>query len=310
MHRIVCGLCLLLLLVPLGAVRADSGNDGYVPVQKLLDLSGLAWLGGDRFLVVHDAKNPDEPDRVRVSFLKLPQSLDGVLWKPLDVQFPEGASSDLESAAAVPGTGQVLLVESGDDASDYQRIFLADVNDAGLSVTGTVKWGAFDSAYNVEASAVVGQDGGYRFLWAERNSGKQSTTIQWVAMTLSPFAIGPKLGEVTFTLPPAFVDANGKPLYSRPVVGLDVAGDGQVYAVAAYDPEGVVANPDNGPFRSVVLKIGTMGADGLVLDEAPAVIAEVDGFKTESVVAAGEPPQLFIGTDDENYGGVLRPLLP
>ena len=66
----------------------------------------------------------------------------------------------------------------------------------------------------------------------------------------------------------------------------------------------------HGPFRSAVLKIGTMGADGLVLDETPVVIAEVDGFKTESVVAAGEPPQLFIGTDDENYGGVLRPLLP
>lgn len=310
MQCIIRSLCILALFLPVGAARAGSSADGYVSVQKLLDLSGLAWLGGDRFLAVHDAKNPDEPDRVRVSFLKSPQSLEGVQWKPLEVAFPGGASSDLESAAAVPGTSQVLLVESGDDAGRYQRIFLADTSETGVSIAGVVEWGAFNQVYNVEATAVVQGAGGYRFLWAERSSGKQATSIKWADMTLSPFSIGSTIGEAAFALPADLVGADGKPLYSRPVVGMDVGSAGQVYVVAAYDPEGTVPDPDNGPFRSAVLKIGTMTADGLVLDPAPTMLLRVEGFKAESVVIAGDPPQIYIGTDDENYGGVLRRLLP
>jgi hypothetical protein len=101
-----------------GRCGADA-SQGYRPVQQLLDLSGLAWLGGDRFLAVHDAKYPDEPDRVRTSTLTLPSSLDGVLWKPLQPRFPTAPSSDLESAARIPGTDQVLPVESGDDAGEF-----------------------------------------------------------------------------------------------------------------------------------------------------------------------------------------------
>ena len=82
--------------------------------------------------------------------------------------------------------------------------------------------------------------------------------------------------------------------------------------MAAFDPEGTVPNPDIGPFRSAVFKIGTVDAFGVVLDTEPTVHAVVDGFKVESVAVRenGNGVELFIGTDDEDYGGTLRPLPP
>lgn len=297
------------------AVDADAGprhQFGFRPVQRLLDLSGLAWIGGDTFLAVHDAKNPDELRRVRVSLLMLPQSLEGLLWKPLRLRFPAGASSDLESAARIPGTDDVLLVESGDDAGAFQRIFLAEVDDHRVNVTGEVEWGSFTSVFNVEATAVAEIDASWLFIWAERASGEQSTEIRWSELILDPFTIGPELGSATFQLPGDLVDADGNPLYSRPVVGMEVDEDGRIYSVAAFDPEGTVEDPDDGPFRGAVFEIGRVAGGTVELDPDPTLLGTVDAFKLESIASreVDGSIELFVGTDDENYGGTLRQLPP
>jgi hypothetical protein len=162
---------------PAHGAEFQPHRGGFRPVQRLLDLSGLAWVGGDTFLAVHDAKNPDELHRVRVSLLMLPQSLEGLLWKPLRLRFPGGASSDLESAARIPGTDHVLLAESGDDAGAFQRIFLAEVVGTRVAVTDVIEWSWFTDVFNVEATAVAETETGYLFIWAERASGEQSTEI-------------------------------------------------------------------------------------------------------------------------------------
>jgi len=44
----------------------------------------------------------------------------------------------------------------------------------------------------------------------------------------------------------------------------------------------------------------------------PKKIAEIDAAKVEAVTTRESPRgevEVFIGTDDENYGGFLRPLL-
>jgi hypothetical protein len=293
-------------------VRSD--RSGFRPVQRLPDLSGLAWVGGDTFLAVHDAKNPHELDRVRVSLLRLPQSLEGLLWKPLWVRFPGGPSSDLESAARIPGTNHVLLVESGDDAGPFQRIFLAKVVGNGVSVTDVVEWSWFTDVFNVEATAVAETDHGfsYLFIWAERASGEQSTEIRWAKLMVDPFAIGPEFSSATFKLPDNLVDADGNSLYNRPVVGMEVDAAGRLYIVAASDPEGTVEDPDNGPFRGAVFQIGGVADGAVKLDAEPTLLAIVDGFKPESIASSGVSGgiELFVGTDDENYGGTLRPLPP
>ena len=159
-------LTVALTLTGVVAVFADSSApesggtqgvkpDGFRPVQRLLDLSGLVWMGGDTFLAVHDAKFPDEPQRVRTSLLQSPTSLGGIQWLPLRPHFPGEPSSDLESAARIPGTQSVLLLESDDDASGRDRIYLARVQPRRIRILDFVEWSSFTSACNVEGAAVA-----------------------------------------------------------------------------------------------------------------------------------------------------------
>lgn len=315
---IVVALALILVLTGIVPAGADGRPRAKQSDRKLLDVSGLVWIEDDLFLAVSDAKRPDENKLTRVSLLTLPSSLDGVGFRPLSPRFPGGLSSDFESAAGIPGSKKLLLVESADDDGKYQRIFLAKVvgkqiRRKRLRILDKVKWGSFTEVFNVETSAVAKTDtgSGLIFIWAERNSGKQFTEIKWTDLNLDPFEIGRTgVKSVTFTLPADLVDEAGDPLYSRSIVGMDVDSEGNVYTVAAFDPEGYVEDPDRGPFRSAVLKIAKVIAGDVVLDAAPTVQAVVDGFKVESVAVRenGNGVELFIGSDDEYYGGELRPL--
>ncbi len=308
---VILAFAALTVLAAVEPIRAEQPT-AKRSVSKLLDLSGLAWIGGDNFLVVHDAKNPDERGRTRVSLLVLPSSLDGILWRELHPRFPGGLSSDLESAARIPGYNEVLLVESGDNAGPFRRIFLAELDRNRVNILDVVEWDSFTEVFNVEATAVAETDNGLIFIWSERNSGEQFHDINWVDLTLDPFMIGGNSGSVRFTLPADLVNEIGNPLYSRPIVGMDVDSAGQVYTVAAFDPEDSVPDPDNGPFRSVVFKIAQVVNGMVVLDGMPTIQGTVDGLKVESVVVREDDDHvdIFIGTDDENYGGTLRLLPP
>ncbi len=309
----VAALTAIFMLGCSGQVSADNWHKTKKSsTKKLLDLSGLVWIKDDVFLVVSDAKHPDEDDLTRVSLLTLPSSLEGIGFRPLSLRFPGGPSSDLESAAGIPGSNKVLLVESSDGNGPYQRIFLAKVVGKHVKVLNAVEWSSFTAVFNVESSAVVDTGSGLIFIWAERNSGEQFTDIKWADLQLDPFVIGGcGIKSVIFTLPADLVDEAGNPLYSRPLVGIDVDSEGNIYTVASFDPEGLVENPDIGPFRSVVLKIGKVIAGDVVIDSDPTVKAIVDGFKIESVAVRenGNGVELFVGTDDEDYGGTLRPLV-
>lgn len=279
---------------------------------RLLDLSGLAWIGGDHFIAVSDAKNPKENDLNRVSLLTLPASLDGLGFESIQLRYSGGPSSDFESAARIPGRRLVLLAESADDDSPFQRLFLARFGHPRVHIVDMTEWTAFTHAFNVEATAVAAVGDGFIFVWAERNSGEQHTMINWADLTLGPLHIGAPIGAVEFALPDFLVNEAGNPLYSRAIVGMDVDSGGNIYTVAAFDPEGTVDNPDNGPFRSAVLKIGRVTGDGIVLDAEPSVLAMVDGLKIESVAVrdTDQGPEVFVGTDDENFGGILRQIPP
>jgi hypothetical protein len=197
---------------------------------------------------------------------------------------------------------KVLLVESGDDASGLERIYLARVGLRSIDVLDAIEWSSFSPVYNVEGTAVFQTDTGYLFIWAERAEGRQATLVQWTDLTLNPFAIGAsgEVGSALFTLPDDLAA-----LYNRPLVGIDVDRSGQIYAVTADDPDS-----DNGPFRSAVLAIGQIVDSGVILDPAPTLLGVMDGLKIESVAVRerGETRELYVGTDDENYGGALRSL--
>jgi hypothetical protein len=99
-----------------GCSTVGEAPDAFQTASILPDISGLAWIGGDLFLAVHDAKNPEEDDRPRVSLVELPKSPTGLTRQTMELTWPEpqGLSSDLESVARIPGTALMLLVESGE----------------------------------------------------------------------------------------------------------------------------------------------------------------------------------------------------
>lgn len=295
------------LLVPLLACDDDPVSPG--TVGPMPDLSGLAWIAGDTFVAVHDAKNPAENERPRVSLLRLPTSLDGVAWEPVDLDWPEplGPSSDLESAARIPGTSSLLLLESGEgtaDGTQFARVFVADYREQRVRITGVAEWPV--PVQNVEGSAVARVGGRLVFLFAERAQGQPSTTIRWAELELEPLAFGAFQGVPFTSLDPVGPEA-------RPVSALEVDDDGRLYAGSAFD-----SGDDNGPFRSVVWRIGRVTADGdgnpqVVLEAEPERLADFDGLKVESVAVRtreGGSIDVFAGTDDENYGGVLRLIPP
>jgi hypothetical protein len=291
-----------LVAVSAPALAADEPTQA----TTLLDLSGLAPLGPGLALGVHDGKNPDEKDRPRASVLTLSDSEAGVTWQPVAFEWPAemGAPSDLESASGVPGTSMVVFAESGDDASDFQRLFLVDIDvDAGPigTIAAVADWP--EPVFNVEAIAVGEIDGDYVLLFAERAEGDPTTAIQSAPLTLDPFSIGQPTG-VDFTSPAVTSDDD------RPVSAMEVGPDGAIHVASAFD-----TGDDDGPFAASVWTIGSLvaGDSGPVveLQPSPDLVAFSDGFKIESLAILSDSDgnsALYIGTDDEDFGGVMRPL--
>jgi len=268
----------------------------------------MAWLWGDRFLAVHDSKNDaagarEEIDKPRVSLVRAATTPKGVVHRPLSVRWParRGPSNDLESAARIPGTRRVLLAESGDDGGPFHRIFLVRLERGRLHVEETVPWPARVS--NVEGTAVVRLGGRLAFVYAERNEGRAATRIRWAPLRLEPLRFG-AFDQARLELP----DSLGT---NRPVVAIDIDADGRVVTAAAFDP-----GDDNGPFDSGIFSAGRFeqGSDGnpeFVPDPTPGLLAAARGVKIESLAIrdpAGSAMTLFYGTDDENYGAILRPV--
>jgi hypothetical protein len=312
------------------AENADGGNSSEpVPLVVPTDFSGLAWLASDDsgdalahfFLAVHDAKNEEgERERTRVSVVRSAIDESGMGWQQLrDLQFPERElSNDLESVARVPDRNLVLLVESGDggdkpgdtSSDDAAGIYVAafTLADEGVDVTlsSYTPWPETPSPLvNVEATAVAaGDDGQLWFLYAERASGQDATTINWTTLDIADdgaVTFGSDWQSVPFTRP--------GPSGARPAASLEVGPDGKVYVAAAWDPD-----DDNGPYESAVWLVGTWdGAAAAIepLDE-PVQVCRADGVKIESIAVAGDADDsaVFVGVDDENYGATLRSLRP
>jgi hypothetical protein len=274
--------------------------------STLPDLSGLSWIEDDLFLGIHDAKrNPEKYNWPRVSIVRLPKSeLQGVIWHPLNLKFPgpEGRSSDMESASRIPGGKAFLFAESGQEGEHDRRIFYASYNSGTLQIESHILWPV--DIRNVEATEVCRVGNRLVFMYAERADGVPATKLRWARLSLNPLKID-KFKEITYE----GVDPVGKG--ARPIVALDVDSDGFIYIVSAYD-----SGSDDGPYRSVVWRIGKMIADG---DGNPQVrlgenkrLANLDGLKVESIAIRESNEggkQIYVGTDDEHYGGIIR-LLP
>jgi hypothetical protein len=269
------------------------------------DISGLAWIEGDSFLAVHDAKNPLENNRPRVSMLWLPKSLDGITWEPLSVEWPSplGSSSDLESITRIPGTDYFLLVESGEgrlDHSQFRRVFLIEIRNRQAVLLSFAELPG--PVNNIEGSGVARLGSRLIFLCAERGDNRLSTEVYWTDLQLRPLRFGSF--QKAYFKPLGFTGQN-----KRPVSAIEVDSLGRIYIASAYDPD-----DDNGPFSSVIWRAGRIQAGRnnrvrLAFQSKPLRLATLDGLKVESLAireAKAGLVELFAGTDDENYGGAMR----
>lgn len=303
---IIIAICCFLMLSSAGNGGAqDGGKPPVNGVTNLPDLSGLAWIEGDTFLAVHDAKNPEENDRPRVSLLRLPQSLDGIGLTNVTLQWPQplGLSGDLESVARIPGTDFYLLVESGEgrhEGTRFNRMFLARI------VSGQVIIDSFshlpDSFKNIESSAVAKLGNRLVFICAERGDHRAVTEVYWTELQLQPLRLG-KFNKRYFR-PLGFMGTN-----KRPASAMEVDALGRIYIASAYDP-----GDDSGPFKSVIWRAGRIWEDRgnvrLSFHAAPYKLATLDGLKVESLAIRETKGtvELFAGSDDENYGSAVRPI--
>ena len=273
--------------------------------RSLPDLSGLAWVEDDLFLGVHDAKpSARKPESPRISLVRLPRSKrEGVSWEPLMLAVPGagGPISDLESVSRLPGGQGFLLAESGQGGRKARRLFLATVSNGKWTLEAQAHWPV--PVTNVEATEVVEVGGQLLFLYAERADGHGETLLRWAPISLTPLQFGAFREVVYRSSDPVGEGA-------RPIAALAADAQGTLYGASTQD-----SGNDDGPFRSVVWRIGRIsrGADGQpqVDLSAPTRLATLDGLKVESLAvreSRKHGTQLFIGTDDENYGGILRPL--
>ena len=293
---------ILTLIFFFSAAQVSFAQESRRLETYLPDLSGLAWVEADIFLGVHDAKNKgkkSDPSQARLSLLQLPTQEKPLLWQVLRVDWPnpEGLSNDLESITHIPQTNLFLLAESG-EKKPFQRLFLAAYNQQQVKIVEQINWPI--AVDNVEAIAVSRQGDRYLFIYAERADSQESTKIRWTDISFNPLKFG-EFQSVTFRSP----FGSGKNI--RPISDLAVDKQGNIYIASAYDPDSA------GVFKSAVYRIGQVTADNsLILAPNSQKIAEIDGSKVEAVTTRESPRgevEVFIGTDDENYGGFLRPLL-
>lgn len=295
LSTLLCASCAKLAERPQDIVQATT----------LPDLSGLAWVEDDLFIGVHDAKRTAKQAAwPRISLVKLPTSeLEGVTWRSLKISFPgpDGPSSDLESASRLPGGRGFVFAESGQAGEGARRLFFAEYQAGALNIAHAIPWPV--PVENVEAMEVCEVAGQPVFLYAERAEGRPETKLRWATLSLDPVAFG-SFEEVTYV----GVDPVGRG--ARPIVALTVDREGLIYSASAYD-----SGNDEGPFRSVVWRIGRILADAQgrprVRLERGKRLATLDGLKVESLAvreskAGGK--QVFVGTDDEHYGGLVRRL--
>ena len=285
---------------------ADLPDIARVARPEPTDCSGALRLPNNkRVLVVRDAKPGVSPSPLRVATVHLENGR----TQNVEVQWPEGAplASDLEAVCPVPDSPDLLLCESGYYKGQYGRVFrctpaFPDQDTSGqpsLKVTATWQWPA--GMEDLEGVACVKAGGQHWIIAAERKG-----VLRWCPVPAADAATPATLlwqGELT--LSQAFL----APYAERKVSDLHVTASGEVWASATFEPEETGAGQGHGPFRSMVYQLGTListGAQPEIKVEARPRHLIVEGFKVEALAAGLLPNQWFIGTDDEDFGGVWR----
>ncbi len=294
----------LLVVAPQSIARADDEVGAR-------DFSGIARFDQSSFVVVHDAKVGKDDDQPRVSILSVAGKRPTLTT--VKVKWGEGRepSNDLEAVCPVPGTANngFWMCESGYHGEKFGRLFRVTLK------AGKKKWKAkVDSVFALPAGIAdvegvicveqAGNAGGCLIVLATRGGGAGEAAagkLIWGrhnAQTQQFDVVGSRILDL---------DPAGWPNRDnlRRCGDLYVDDQGIVWSAATRDPG------DAGPFESYLYQLGPASdlvtSDATLLAGAPKL--HLPGLKVEAIAASPfNANKLSIGTDDEDYGGLWRPL--
>ncbi|MEC4672643.1 MAG: hypothetical protein VST68_00510 [Nitrospirota bacterium] len=309
-HR---GFCLMFFLMMYWATPALSEGG------KHPGFSGMAQIKHNKYVVVHDAKTDEKGPRLGIIKIRKDRAPKYRSLEIEDWKHEDGRSNDLESICALPGrSGEFLMAESGYQKQHFGRLFHITVHKNTARVLSVLPLPLIADntkkkvGDNFEGLACESQHGNkVLVVLGERGGSVQypSGVLRWGWFDLSTGSLAwpteGKEGKV-ISAPGPWVHADSK----RDISDLYIDHAGILWAVATEDPG------DNGPYRSVIYQVATIHENQkdplqLVQDGKPVWI--IDGFKIEAISGpAGIPGEgpLSIGTEDEYFGGVWRPLFP
>lgn len=286
------------------ASKTSAGKN----IKGMPGISGMAASSDGGFLVVHDVK-AHKTDKPRLGLLTIDHDEEKVRYS--EVSFPANVSptsNDLEGACSLPGrTDEFLISESGTYELNYGRLFHIRLNGHKTSLISENKL-PFTRDNNADQkdgdqfeglACVAKKDGSILVLLGERGGTVRTPmgVLRWGVYDPKTGSIAWDSGKIEITAPNSFNAPN-----LRSLTALDVDAQGELYAAASVD-----ANTDLGPFRSLVYRVGMVVPDQMppVVKADETQVWELNGFKVEGVETH---KGLSIGSEDENFGGVWRPL--
>ena len=291
------------------------------PSVSRMGISGMVRVGDDVFLIVTDEKYTPGA-QPSLGFLRVDE--DGYRVQSVKIQglAPTEMPNDLEAVCAVHGKpGNYLLVESGFKNGAFGRIFHVTLAFTGSDATATVastfqprsmletwKDGSTPSAEQIEGAGCVSGPGDHVYLiLGLRGSAKHPAVLQWGEIA------GWETGRPSFIQQGEY-SVKVNPLGDRAIGDLFLEPSGQdswrLWTSATSDPG------DDGPFRSKVYSPGIWayepGINGYTFQEESSLETWMfEGIKVEAIAepASRLPSSRFsVGTDDEHYGGIWRPV--
>ena len=279
--------------------------------------SGMVQISDSSYLVVYDLKNFKKG--VRLGMVILTSETVDVFPIEIDSWGEEGISSDLESICAIPGkSNEFLISESGNWQGKLGRIFhiLIDCKTRKASVLSSFKFpllnrNDFDKVGDqYEAIHCLPYSKNERIIILGERGGSEcnpSGVLRWGLWNIKNTTLvidGEGLEGIKVNAPGNWTNN----LRKRSITDLYIDNNGIIWASASED------QGDAGPFYSVIYKLGMISKTNvnkpILILEKFDIGREIYGFKIEALSGPtkGINCTHTFGTEDEIYGGVLRPI--
>ncbi|MCW8797029.1 MAG: hypothetical protein OQK67_08210 [Chlorobium sp.] len=298
--------------------QADQATET-TSLPQAAGISGMTQIDGNSYLVVHDALSFENGPRMSIITLSANAA---PVFHPVTIDswsHGDGRASDLESLCAVPSRShEYLMAESGTWKGKFGRLFhlRLDTETKKAVILGLIKLPvlADNNPQQVgdqyeSLACIKGADGRLLLLLGERGGSQRfpDGVIRWGVIDLDRH-------ELVFTkkgLEGIKINAPGKwknERTNRDISDIYISPGGELYISAAED------NGDNGPFSSVIYSAGKISGNfnfPVIADQHPEVWRTISSIKIEGLSGPAESvagSQMSIGSDDENYGTIWRPV--